>query len=47
MKLNFWQWLGVVLLIVGVVAWIVEKRGEKDAETPPAPPTTTPAATAP
>ena len=26
MKLNFWQWLGVVLLIVGVAVWICDKN---------------------
>ena len=26
MKLNFWQWLGVVLLVIGVVMLIL-KRG--------------------
>jgi hypothetical protein len=27
MKLNFWQWLGVVLLIVGVAMYLYERRG--------------------
>jgi hypothetical protein len=26
MKLNFWQWLGVVLLIIGVAVFIWDKR---------------------
>ena len=26
MKLNFWQILGVILLVIGVVIWIYEKR---------------------
>ena len=25
MKLNFWQWLGVILLLIGVAFWIYEK----------------------
>lgn len=33
MKLNFWQWLGVILLIIGAVWWISERP--KPA-TPPA-----------
>jgi hypothetical protein len=41
-KLNFWQWLGVVLLIVGIVWWI---RREKDEAKVPAKPN--PAATQP
>lgn len=39
MKLNFWQWLGVVLLIGGVALWIYERR-EKPAPTTPTTPTT-------
>lgn len=36
MRLNFWQWIGLILLIIGVV-WLVwrEKAGKK----PPANPT--------
>ena len=36
-KLNFWQWLGVVLLIVGIVWWILrdkEEAGKKDQQKP-------------
>jgi hypothetical protein len=43
MKLNFWQWLGVVLLIVGVAYYIYDHR---DKSTPPAKPVT-PATTQP
>jgi drug/metabolite transporter (DMT)-like permease len=25
MKLNFWQWLGVILLIIGVALWLYKK----------------------
>ncbi len=37
MKLNFWQWLGVVLLIVGAIIYF---RG-KTADAPATPPATT------
>jgi heme/copper-type cytochrome/quinol oxidase subunit 2 len=37
-KLNFWQWLGVVLLVIGVTWWIVrEVREKKEANPPPDP----------
>ena len=26
MKLNFWQWLGLILLVLGVAFWIYERR---------------------
>ena len=32
MKLNFWQWIGVVLLIVGVVWWIARERNEANPD---------------
>src|SRR5262245_29046615 len=32
MKLNFWQWLGVILLVVGVAVWIYERT--RPAATP-------------
>ena len=25
MKLNFWQWLGLILLVIGVALWIYKK----------------------
>ena len=37
MKLNFWQWLGVVLLIIGLALYVYKK-------TRPAGPTGTPTA---
>lgn len=38
MKLNFWQWLGVALLIAGgIVYWLDKKRGDKAPEPPVAP----------
>ena len=40
MKLNFWQWLGVVLLVVGVF-WMVKR----DKKPTPAPNNSTPPAT--
>jgi len=42
MKLNFWQWLGVALLILGVVWYVMRERGER-ATTRSALPTSTPA----
>ena len=27
MRLNFWQWLGVILLIIGIALWIYERSG--------------------
>ena len=34
MKLNFWQWLGVVLLVIGVVLWVLKKT-RSDGTTVP------------
>ena len=25
MKLNFWQWLGLILLVIGVALWLYKK----------------------
>jgi hypothetical protein len=36
-KLNFWQWLGVVLLIIGIVWWIVRDDPKKDQDKKPNP----------
>lgn len=33
MKLNFWQWLGVVLLAIGLVLYVYKKT--RPAETTP------------
>jgi hypothetical protein len=44
MKLNFWQWLGVVLLVVGLV-WLLYSRRDRGATTTPT--TDVPGATAP
>ena len=30
MKLNFWQWLGLILLLIGVVMWIYKKTRGTD-----------------
>jgi hypothetical protein len=38
MKLNFWQWLGAIIFVLGAIFLIIHKsgeRGEKNA-TPPA-----------
>ena len=43
-KLNFWQWLGVVLLIVGIVWYVLRPGPDKDKNKPnPAQPAPTPA----
>ena len=42
MKLNFWQWLGVVLLVIGVALWIMKKT--RSAGTTTTGPGTTPTA---
>ena len=34
MKLNFWQWLGVVLLIVGIIVYVYTKRRPAESTTP-------------
>ena len=36
MKLNFWQWLGVILLIGGLALYFYERR-EKTPEPPKSP----------
>jgi len=36
MKLNFWQWLGVILLILGAALYIYEHRGSSTAPSSPA-----------
>jgi hypothetical protein len=41
MKLNFWQWLGIILVIVGGAFWIYEKNTATDPVKSP-PPTTQP-----
>jgi hypothetical protein len=38
MKLNFWQWLGLILLIGGVGFWLYERSGTSAGpQNPPAP----------
>ena len=32
MKLNFWQWLGLVLLVIGVFLYVRRETAEKKAE---------------
>lgn len=43
MKLNFWQWLAIVLLIVGLAIWYYERNHPAPAPTH----STAPAATQP
>jgi hypothetical protein len=50
MKLNFWQWLAVVLLIIGLAVWIYERNHPASSTAPahattPAPTTQTVPAT--
>lgn len=40
MKLNFWQWLGLILLILGTVLWVYN-RDDTPALSPPASPSAT------
>ena len=32
MKLNFWQWIGLVLLLIGVAMWIYKKTSATSVE---------------
>ena len=32
MKLNFWQWLGLILLLIGVALWIYRKNRATDVK---------------
>ena len=34
MKLNFWQWLAVVLLVIGIAWWLYDKRQADKATAP-------------
>jgi hypothetical protein len=45
MKLNFWQWLGIVLLLVGLILMAYKRSNTVPAPTVPVPagPTTAPA----
>jgi hypothetical protein len=36
MKLNFWQWLGVILLILGAAMWLYEHSSPPATNSPPA-----------
>lgn len=38
MKLNFWQWLGLILVIVGIYLYVSERKAPT---TPPQVPATT------
>ena len=36
MKLNFWQWLGLILLVIGLAWWTYDKtRPAKTTDTAP------------
>ena len=50
MKLNFWQWLGVVLLVVGIALWIYRETRPESLPPPtnlPSPIASQPAGTQP
>jgi hypothetical protein len=32
MKLNFWQWLGLILLLLGVAFWLYERRAPSSSK---------------
>ena len=34
MKLNFWQWLGILLVVVGLIWFIYSRRAKTPAPTP-------------
>jgi hypothetical protein len=36
-KLNFWQWLAVALLVIGGAWWAYDSMHKKDTSTTPAP----------
>jgi hypothetical protein len=38
MKLNFWQWLAIVLLVVGLAWWYLDYRHHNDGMSAPPPP---------
>jgi hypothetical protein len=41
MKLNFWQWLAIVLLIIGLAIWIYEREHPTPSPTNPTGPAVT------
>lgn len=47
MKLNFWQWLAVVLLVLGLAWWFYDSKHPKGTSSPTTTTTVAPAATAP
>jgi drug/metabolite transporter (DMT)-like permease len=40
MKLNFWQWLGAILFVLGLVFLIAREMGKSGQSAPTAAPTT-------
>jgi len=42
MKLNFWQWLGLILLIVGAAWWVYERQASTGTPVPTPPAATQP-----
>jgi hypothetical protein len=37
MKLNFWQWLGIILLVLGAIGYMLYKKEHAAPTAPPAP----------
>ena len=37
MKLNFWQWLGLILLVIGLAWWLYDKSRPAATDTGTAP----------
>jgi hypothetical protein len=41
MKLNFWQWLGIIIFIVGAIGYIMFRDDNKKKPALPGPPPAT------
>jgi len=42
MNLNFWQWLGVVLIVIGVAYYVLDRRPTRPNPQPTTPTTQAP-----
>ena len=40
MKLNFWQWLGAILFVLGLIFVIARESGKSEEPKPPTAPST-------
>lgn len=36
MNLNFWQWLGVILVVIGAILWATQGKKTTEPASPPA-----------